>query len=166
MTNLLFLDTETTGLDPDRHDVWELAFAVDDDPVQAFILPHSLARADATALKLNGYHERYPLGAVADGPQIDVLLREEFRGKTLVGANPAFDAAFLRARWGEAPWHYRMVDIESYAMAKFKWSRPRGLKDIYVELAGRGYSITQPDHTAAADVAALREAFFILTDLS
>lgn len=157
--NLLFLDTETTGLDPRVHDVWEIAFAVDDGPIRSFVLPHSLKTADPKALELNGYWERYPLGAPADGPHVDPMLRAEFEGKTVVGANPAFDAAFLFARWGVQPWHYRMIDVESVALGFLDYDRPKGLKGIADDIRNSGHEIPEPDHTAAGDVATLRAVY-------
>jgi oligoribonuclease (3'-5' exoribonuclease) len=43
---LVFLDTETTGLDPNRHEIWEVAYAVEDDPIVSGSVHHSLRNAD------------------------------------------------------------------------------------------------------------------------
>lgn len=175
ITDLVYLDTETTGLDPKIHDVWEVAYAIEGGPIVTHILPHSLKTADPVALKLNGYYNRSAWGVQITGgtgvpqpstPVADLLVREALTGATIVGANPAFDAAFLSARWGYAPWHYRMVDIESYAMAVFGWVRPKGLKAITDELRGREWEIHEPDHTAAGDVETLRDAFVALTAMA
>lgn len=79
-----------------------------------------------------------------------------------MGANPAFDAAFLTARWGTAPWHLRLLDVEAYAMGALGYDRPRGLATITQDLRARGFEIPVPDHSAAADVAATRAAFYAL----
>ena len=55
---LVYLDTETTGLDYRRHAVWEIAYAVDDGPVRSSIVSHDLFDADPEALQLNGYYDR------------------------------------------------------------------------------------------------------------
>lgn len=162
MTDLIFLDTETTGLDIDKHDVWELAYAINDGPIETHILPHTLKSADPKALELNGYFERHPFGARAANAMVDLRLREVFEGKTVVGANVGFDMARLARRWGTEPWHYRPVDIESMAMLAFGLDRPKGQKWIADTLREQGFEIPEPDHTAAGDVACLRACYLAL----
>lgn len=66
---LCFIDTETVGLDPDRHGVWEVAIEVVAAPdVEQFDgaregawcwqLPVDLAEAEAAALEIRGFHHR------------------------------------------------------------------------------------------------------------
>jgi DNA polymerase III epsilon subunit-like protein len=162
---LVFVDTETTGLDPQRHEVWELAYAVDDGPIRSGVIYHSTRNADPVALRMNGYHKRlYPqkFEAMQDH---EIEARRVLDGSTLVAANPAFDAAFLRARWGFAPWRYRLLDVEAYAMGALGFDEPKGLKDIADALRERGYEIHHPDHSAAADVATLRECYWALREI-
>lgn len=164
MSDLIFLDTETTGLDPELHEVWELAYAKNDGPINTYVLPHSLKSADPRALAMNGYFQRHPLGARADGPMGDIYLKEILAGNTLVCANPTFDRMMLRKRWGLEPWHYRSVDVESMALVVFDWDRPRGLKDVAAELRSRKHDIPEPDHTAGKDVLVLRTCYYALRD--
>lgn len=157
----LFLDTETTGLELD-HDIWEIAYAIEDGPIESTILPHSLKNADPKALDLNGYHTRFPGGARADSPLTDIYLREVFQDMTIVGANPAFDAIRLQLRWGCQPWHYRMIDISSMAIPVLGLrddGKPMGLFDIAQAVRGFGHDVPEPDHTAAGDVATLRACY-------
>lgn len=163
-TPLVFLDIETTGLDPDLHEVWEVAAAVDDGPVQSFVVPHSTLTADPKALELNGYWDRGADAHVSD--VADLALREILAGATVVGANPAFDTAFLRARWGVAPWHYRLLDVEAMALGVLRYERPKGLAGIAVDLRDLGFDILQPDHTAAADVLTTRAVYRALRELA
>ena len=157
---LVFLDTETTGLDPERHEVWELAYAVDDGPICSSKVHHSLRNADPTALLMNGYLSR-PDSLPLDQIRLESDAQGVLVGATLVGANPAFDAGFLRARWGVAPWHYRLFDVEAYAAGVLGWDGPKGLAAIRAALAD-DYDIPAPDHTAAGDVATLRACFYAL----
>jgi DNA polymerase III epsilon subunit-like protein len=61
-----FLDTETTGLDPGRHEMWELAIITreeghprDEDQEHLFqVYPGRLADADPTALRINRFYDR------------------------------------------------------------------------------------------------------------
>lgn len=156
---LVFLDVETTGLDPNRHEVWEIAYAVDEGPIECGVVMHSLRYADPKALAMNGYWGR---GVVPQSPEladVETACRFALQGATLVAANPAFDAAFLRARWGETPWHYRLLDVEAFAAGILGWATPKGLRDIRNELIGCGYDIPKPDHSAAADVETLRACY-------
>ena len=150
---LIYLDTETTGLDPERHEVWELAYAVNNGPILSGVVRHSLRYADSKALEVGGYD---PRGVVATYSDVEDLCRRALEGATIVGANPAFDTSFLRARWGITPWAYRLLDIEAYAMPALYLDRPRGLAFIAQWLGARGYDIPEPDHTAAGDVATVR----------
>jgi len=151
--SLVFLDTETTGLDPARHSVWEIAYAVDGGPILSSFVAHSIEGADPYALGVNGYLARFA-GAPLLGLHFEANLRDALNGATLVGANPAFDAAFLRARWGVTPWKYRLLDVEAYAMPALGLSEPKGLAYIAKELG-----TDSPDHTAAVDVLVLRDTF-------
>lgn len=162
MTDLVFLDTETTGLDPDKHEVWEIALAVNDDPVQVYYVEHALRSADLNALELNGYWQRMHRNTPQN--EHDLQVRHMIEGNTLVCANPTFDRMMLRKRWGFEPYHYRSIDVESMALVVFGWDRPRGLKDIAAELRGRGYDIPEPDHSAAKDVEVLRKVFKTFTE--
>lgn len=162
---LVFLDTETTGLEL-HHDIWEAAWAVDDGPVTSLFLSHSLANADPKALELNGYFTRtagFPEATLTG----DLYLREALEGATIVGANPAFDAIRLQLRWGAQPWHYRMIDVSSMAVGVFghaafdlESGRPPGMAGVQELLVDYGIEgIPEPDHTAAGDVACLRACY-------
>lgn len=58
---LVFLDTETTGLDSDRHELWEIASIVrqpDGDTEYCWQLLPSLKTADPSGLRIGRYYER------------------------------------------------------------------------------------------------------------
>jgi DNA polymerase III alpha subunit (gram-positive type) len=165
MSDLVYLDTETTGLDPELHEVWEIAWAVNDDPVQSTFVPHSLATADPKALELNGYWDRADSHYPDHKRLVDLEIRKLLTGNTLVGANPAFDAAFLRKRWGVAPWHYRMIDVESMALGILGYDRPKGLAELAEDLVQLDYDISLPDHTAETDVIVLRDCYRALCNI-
>lgn len=157
---LAFVDTETTGLLLDKHDVWEIAFAIGDGPVEVFQVPHNLASADPKALELNGYRVRAQPAVTS---QVwDLHIAEQLAGKTIVGANPSFDAYRLERRWGRAPWHYRFVDVESMAVPLLDLDKPLGLKGLVDVLTELGYVVPENDHTAAADVETARAVYKIL----
>lgn len=162
----VFLDCETTGLDPDKNEIWEIAWAVDDEiPVQERILVHSLKTASPEALRVNTYLEHHPNGARSEGPMVDLEVREVLEGATIVCANPTFDRMFMRARWGLEPYHYRSIDVESMAFAILEYEDIKGLKDIAVDLQELGYNIADPLHRAWIDVVTLRECYKALRDI-
>lgn len=78
MTALAFIDTETTGLDPEQHEIWEVGLimrsvtlpaAFESVPEEGtedywfrWFLPVDLSRADPEGLRISGYHDRHPHG--------------------------------------------------------------------------------------------------------
>lgn len=160
MRKKAFIDIETTGLEPNKHEAWEVAVAIDDGPVDAYILPHSLAKADENSLEVNGYWERAHLGLQPQwGQSWDLHLRHILSGVTIVAANPSFDVDFLYRRWGTAPWHHRKLDVESMAYTVLGYRDMKGLATISEDLRELGYAIDDPDHSAMGDVTVLRQCY-------
>jgi hypothetical protein len=106
---------------------------------------------------INGYKVRYNSSFVS--PVNDLTVAQILQGKTIVGANPSFDAYRLARRWGRAPWNYRLVDVESMAVPLFNLDKPLGLKGLVDKLRDLGYTIPENDHTAEADVITVREVY-------
>lgn len=124
MDNIVFLDTETTGLDPDRHEIWDLAYIIDGRERQWFIEP-DLATADPLALKIGHYFDRFPgwvgkTDTLRSPNFIAKALVTNLRDRHIVGAVPSFDDAFLKRfvhRWGfPVTWHYHLIDVEALAV--------------------------------------------------
>lgn len=137
MPKLAFVDTETTGLDPDTHEMWEIAVIIRVGDGTEWehhwqIRPtelHLVQSADPQALRIGRYHERMIVSDGSHYAQIDQhgnpvpMGRKQLvkniggllAGTILIGSNPAFDAAFLRLFLDAAPWHYRTVDIATLA---------------------------------------------------
>ncbi len=154
---LVFLDLETTGLDARIHQAWEICFWSEglERPL-TYGLPHDLKHADRVALDVGRYWDRHDVAPVADATYI----ARHLRGATLVGANPAFDAAFLTEFIGAQVWHYRLVDVCTGAMWIYGWDRPRSLSDTAAHLRDvEGYDIPVPDHTAEGDVRTVRAIY-------
>lgn len=150
MSALAFVDTETTGLDPDRNEVWEVALILRDpeqgeDQEYLWQLPVDLSRADSIALTIGQFYERRwneagglhfgMKGRVWDGePEEKFVVKEPYQwamnfarltsGAHLVGAVPDFDSRFLTKtlrQWGACPgWHYHLIDVEALLIG---WSR-------------------------------------------
>ena len=141
MTKLCFVDCETTGLDPQVHEIWELAI-IERETVQAddaggeritrraehvwTLDVERLPMAMPDALRVGRYYERHEAGlGVARAHEamapagIAVDVAQMTAGAHLVGAVPSFDAAFLQTWLAGAglvhAWHYHLIDVEALA---------------------------------------------------
>lgn len=140
---LVFLDTETDGVHPDRK-VWEVAMIRCDDKGQReaqFYVEIDLETSDPFGLKVGGFYDRHPMGRWLSGHGRSFLAHPEpderspdfvpaseaarrvarmTHGAHLVGAVPNFDAevlAGLLRAWFLAPaWHYHLIDVEAMAV--------------------------------------------------
>jgi hypothetical protein len=161
---LCFIDTETTGLDPRIHQPYEGSYwREDEDEPRTSWISHTLEHADQQALRIGRYWERSAFEAIpphgylqTDSPRWLALGLE---GVTLVGSNPAFDAAMLTRIIGTPIWHHRLINVAEGGMWVFGWDRPKGLADVANECRERGYDIPRPDHTAEGDVRATRAVY-------
>lgn len=167
-SRLVFVDTETTGLDPNRHEIWETAWASEEGPVQSAFFTHKIGVIDPSAARVNKYFDRLHEFKSRDlTDAADLRLKQDLLGATIVGANPAFDTAMLYARWGIAPWHYRLIDIGAYAMPIMGYDRPPTLISLRNDLVdATSFQIPEPTHTATSDVTTLRICYKLLTAMS
>ncbi len=138
MTRIVFLDTETTGVHPDRR-VWEIGMIARDDhddaatprterEYHAFVDLDGLdlGNADRRALDIGRFYQRHPQMAgtkpirVTDEVTMLQWVEEITRDAVLVGVNVQFDAEALAARmrfWGMLPaWRYSLVEVNSLAV--------------------------------------------------
>jgi DNA polymerase III subunit epsilon len=176
---IVVVDVETTGLDPDRHLVVEVAWwNLTTEARGSFVPPHSwrdaVTEADLEALRVNRYFDRLAEAEQDTNGKAAGELWDQLDGNTLAGSNPAFDAAFLRAMFSdaydlddhgidEAPrWHHRLLDLSAYA-AGVLGLPPEALPGLSTvcELLG----VTNPaPHTADGDVIATALCFQGLFD--
>jgi DNA polymerase III epsilon subunit-like protein len=124
MSELMFIDTETTGLHPEIHGVWEIGLITEAGQEHLIHLRDvNLKYADGTALKITRFYERYEQEAKAKsmtaGQFVEWFL-EMAEGKHWVGAIPSFDEERIRRvvyAQGLAPtWHYHLIDVEAMAV--------------------------------------------------
>lgn len=154
---VVFLDTETTGLDPDVHSLWEVALIVD-GAEHVYRIQPDLKVASPDALRITRFYERTldPAWQWNFGGQNiarDIALYTG--GRHLVAAVPSFDAPFL-ARYlrlyGLQPaWHYHLIDVEALAAGKLGIAPPWDSADLAKRL---GIDSDRPDfakHTAMGD---------------
>lgn len=140
-SKLAFVDTETTGLDPDRHAIWEVAIIAEGEELSWLVelTDEDLAAADPVALDIGRFHERHPQGLRFTGPPASIVaapygiakaVAYALEGRHVVGAIPSFDterlARLLRRHDLEPTWHYHIIDVEALAVGwlagSFDWS--------------------------------------------
>ena len=135
-TPLCFVDTETTGVHPDR-EVWEVAIIRRDgrgnQAGRQFFVELDLAQADPFALNNFRFYDRHPVGQWLTNPIRSLYPRSSGDYLTklgaartiahlthrahIVGAVPNFDTEVLGQllrRHGLMPtWHYHLIDVEA-----------------------------------------------------
>jgi len=140
MSRLVFLDTETTSLRPDRR-AWEIALIVRTESRDVEHHWHvnagdlDLGNADPQSLRFGGFYDRHPQShgealtmtpsrrPIGASPNLlseaEAMAKVErlTRDAHLVGATPNFDAELLAARMrahGLCPsWNYHLIDVNS-----------------------------------------------------
>lgn len=176
---LVFLNTETTSLRPDRR-IWEIgaivrpagaADATTDLEHRWFIDIDDLdlGNADPISLKIGGFYDRYPR-MLAQFPvgqrlysekRVMSVIEQITRGAWIIGAVVNFDTEAMsnRMRWhGVAPsWHYHLGDVESMAAGALGIRPPWGFDDILAKL---GLKYDEKDrHTALGDARMARDLY-------
>lgn len=164
---LVFIDTETTGLDPSKHEIIEIAFQVVEEGrvlhwFQSKIRPQKIEDAEQKALEINGYAANPDAWSQAPtiaevGPVIIPLLT----GCILVGHNVSFDEEFLKQNLkragvpGKIPYH----KIDTVTLA-YEHLFPLGLQKSSLDSVRDflGWS-KEGAHTAMKDVSDTRNLF-------
>lgn len=159
---IIFLDTETTSLRPDRR-VWELGavvrrLAAPEQRVHRFVYAEDLdlGNADPFSLDIGGYYRRHPQAVpVPAGVPIGAELHSEAealaefeylsRGALIAGNVVNFDTEVIAARMrahGLLPgWHYHLCDVEALAAG---YLRGRAVLEPGAEVASSMLQIAEP----------------------
>ena len=124
---VVFVDTETLGLDPDIHPIWEIGLILPDGEEHEWKVrctDREIALAHPKALEIGRFHERYR-GAGSRASVAYALFHAIPPGAHLCGAVVSFDEERLRRlMWAEglAPrWHYHLIDVETLAAGYLHW---------------------------------------------
>lgn len=161
MRDFVFVDTETTGLDPEKDLLVELSYAVNIEPVVGPLF-FGVEEVNDFIDELIGFTKRGIAGNIST-PAKFAKFSKDTQGHTMVAANPTFDAAFLK-RHGLFEFHYRMIDLSAFAMGILDLPEMPGQHEVVNQLRNRGYGIPEADHTSRNDVLALQASFFALQD--
>jgi DNA polymerase III alpha subunit (gram-positive type) len=156
---LVFVDTETTGLNAQTDKLVEVTYAVNEnEPVTLFF---GIKKVPAFIDDLTKFSERKVYDEPAATEEQIETFKKALENQTMVAGNPKFDVGFLEAN-GLYTAHYRTLDVQSYAMAKLNLDFLPSMKEIHDILVQRGYKFTKPDHSSRNDVLFMREAFNVL----
>lgn len=172
--DLLFVDVETTGLDPLKHELIEIAAIRTTfdglhikESFEAKLRPQHLERAEPKALEVNGYNEVEWAPERCIAPESVVkTLASMAANAVLVGHNISFDENFLVALYTSqglpSPFGYHKVDTVALAWPFFVNGTLSGL-NLSKLCAYLGVP-TIPNHRAASDVSACRKAYLLLME--
>lgn len=135
--NLAFIDTETTGLDPENHEIIQIGCVLvsqnqDADGNQVYeiveefelkVKPEKIENADKVALRINGYNEADWVFAYTLKEAMQIF-SDKTKDAIMVAHNMPFDFAFLLKAFSttkvENKLHYHKLDTISIAYAKAK----------------------------------------------
>lgn len=176
---IVFLDTETDGVHPDRRP-WEIAMIRrEPDGTQTereFFVEIDLDTADPFGLRVGRFYDRHPLGRYLSQEDYQRVWPDETgdfltvaeavmvvarwtHGAHVAGAVPNFDtetlAPILRF-WGLTPaWHYHLVDVENLAVgflaARGEPIQPPWKSDDLAAALGVDPGAPEEKHTALGD---------------
>jgi hypothetical protein len=135
VTGLVFVDSETTGLDESRgHEMWELALIVREVDAQSgyvqdteylWQLPVDLTKADLIALNIGGFHERRWPAPMARENRLTAITGDwsENDGHARCRIEGDEDLATVAARVAGLTWGRHLVgavpDFDARMMRKF-----------------------------------------------
>ncbi len=140
MNKIALIDLETTGLDPQKHEIIEIGCALFDlgnesepDTFEVKIHPLRIADADSTALRINGYNKE----EWADAYMLRnaLLLLNEFVGEAyFMSYNATFDWPFIVKAYHDShlkdPFHYHRLDILTLAWDRLPTGAFLSLKKV------------------------------------
>ncbi len=164
---LAFLDSETTGLTPGKHEVIEVAVLVQHcgGAVEEWctkVRPIRLETADPKALEVNGYAAHPELWALAPTfAEIAEELALRLDGSILVGHNIGFDAAFLQEEFFRCGSTFRLPHrrLDTYTLA-YEHLAHRGLESLSLNAVCSFMGVSNENsHTALADAKRCREVW-------
>lgn len=172
---LAFIDTETTGLDADKHEIIELACVIADqierpgrgpelklvEEFEMKIKPTHIENAEAEALRINGYNESDWLFAV-DLKNAMEHLSTKAQGAIMVAHNLTFDNAFIERAFQKTGvknlMHFPKIDTISVAFGRL-YDKPEIDRYSLRALCEYFGIENKKAHTALADTQALYHVY-------
>ena len=95
---IAFIDIETTGLEPHKHEIIEVAIITKETTYHVKVSPQFIEFADPRALEINGYTPEEWVDSVPS-KMVACEVADILSNKIIVGHNPKFDMSFIRELW-------------------------------------------------------------------
>lgn len=167
--NKIFLDTETTGLDPlEGHEIIEIAIITEysdgsEEIWETKIKPNRLHLAAPKALEINGYNEEDWLDAMPMSEAIYEIAKR-LQGGLLIGYNPFFDWGFIKAALQEynlePSYRIRCIDV---MVLVHEHLQPIGLKYLSLDAVRTFLSWEKEgSHSALKDTLDTKRLYYLL----
>tara|TARA_B100000287_G_scaffold393818_1_gene407386 strand:- start:3840 stop:4442 length:603 start_codon:yes stop_codon:yes gene_type:complete len=154
---LVFLDTETTGLNRWKHDIIQIALVIIEDGEITFeneykFHPERPDNADPEALRVNGYTKEAWDGAYKWSKEACERLANHIKDGIVIGHNVKFDTGFLRELFKRYNVKCRFPpEIDTKALAKIVWG-DSGLDSLSMDNIRQHTGMnTEGAHTALKD---------------
>ena len=160
-----FIDVETTGLDPLRHEIISVGIVstqnlevVSEREIK--MLPTDISRADPAALKMNQYSASLWQDAVSQ--EEGAVSVGELLGECIAGHNVFFDLLFLHETFKRHNINYKMPKhvIDTYALAWLIGHKTGQPRSFSLTKLCEYFAITNSNpHTALSDARASFEVY-------
>ena len=178
---MAFIDLETTGLDPEKHEIIEIGLVLAEqsvtpdgkislkvvDEFEVKVKPEHIENADPVGLKICHYSEEEWVSAVPLKEALKIL-SDKAAGAIMVGHNVAFDFAFLENSFSRAgienKMHYHKLDTISIAFAKLYGHRDVEKLSLRALCEYLGVE-NKKSHSALSDIRATFEVFKKLMEM-
>ncbi|PCI20666.1 hypothetical protein COB64_01720 [Candidatus Wolfebacteria bacterium] len=179
--NLAFLDIETTGLDPEKHEIIEIGVVVvrqalnpDGSPslevideLEYKVKPERIQDADPRALRVNGYNPSDWVFAYTLEEAMKAL-SEKTKDAIFVAHNVTFDYSFIerafRTTGVENKMHYHKMDTISIAFALLH--KKDDIERFSLQKLTQYFGVeNKKSHTALSDARATYEVYKKLMSL-
>lgn len=173
MRGVVFVDVETSGLNPFIHEAISVGYVIEypegHNKEVEFSVPFDEDMADAHALEINGWGTReFPPEVTYE--QAALMIIDDWDSKTIVASPTFFDMGFITAlltKVGRGPsWsHRQVIDFRSYFLGRMGhqlWTNSIGLAHISHEL---GIPDPLDRHGALVDARWLRDMHNALADV-
>ena len=163
MDQIIFIDIETTGLDPAYHEIIEIAIIGKNIRYHEKIKPLHLERADPSALARNGFTSKEWRSAIHPRAAVQKI-SDLIQGKTIVGHNPTFDMSFLDELFHQYNIlvHYDIRLIDTVTLAH-EHLAPCGLEKMSLDSIRQFFGWTKVgSHTAMKDCEDTKKLYELL----